>query len=159
MNNSSLEIDNIRIEELLKSAIVTAAEAEEFYARLLEVVSSEEKRQKLRRITHLKTKHKATLEGLYVMVTLEKPEDLPPKGVVSFKEIEAEGEIERRLAAVIAVEEKICHYYQELSKRTDDRQLRHLLTMLAEEERSLVELLWELTATGPSRGMVKPRFS
>lgn len=158
MNNSGLEIDNVRIEELLKSAIVTAIEALKFYAELLEVVSSEEQRQKLRRITHLKTKHKATLEGLYVMVTLEKPEGLPPKGAVSFGEIDTTGEIEARLAAVIGVEEKIRHYYQELSKRTDDRELKHLLTMLAEEERSLVGLLWELTATGPSRGVVKPRF-
>jgi rubrerythrin len=158
MNSSGLEINNIRIEELLKAAIVTATEALRFYTELLEGVSSEEQRQKLKKITDLKTKHKATLEGLYVMVTLEKPEGLPPKGVVSFEEIDAEGEIERRLAAVIGVEEKICHYYQELSKRTDDRELRHLLVTLAEEERSLVELLWELTATGPSRGVAKPRL-
>lgn len=153
-----MDIDNTRIEELLKFAVVTAVEAGEFYAELLKRVPPGEQRDKLTRIVQQKTKHRATLEGLYVMVTLEKPENLPGRGIVSFSGIDAEGKIEACLATAIALEEKVCRYYHDLSKRTDDQQLKHLLRMLADEEKSLLDILWELTVTGPPQSVVKPRF-
>jgi rubrerythrin len=158
MNDFGLEIDNTRIEELLKPAIVSASEAEAFYAELVKNAAPPERGETLGKILRLKTKHKATLEGLYVMVTLEKPERLPEKGLVSYTEIKPEGEIQGYLGEVIGLEEKVCRYYQELSKRTDDQQLRHLLRMLAEEQQSMVDLLWELTVSGPSPGVVKHRL-
>lgn len=158
MNDFGLEIDNTRIEELLKPAIVSASEAEGFYAVLAEKAAPPEQGERLRKILRLKAKHKATLEGLYVMVTLEKPERLPERGLISYTEIESEGESQGYLGQVIGLEERVCHYYQELSKRTDDQQLRHLLRMLAEEQQSMVNLLWELTVAGPSPGVVKHRL-
>lgn len=150
-----LDLDNTRIEELLKHAIVTASEAESFYAKLGEKATIEERAQKLQQVLQLKAKHKATLEGLHVMLTLERPETLPDKGVISYSEVNLEGEDPEPLGRLIGLEEKVCLYYQGLSKRTDDQQLKHLLKMLAGEQHSLVELLWGLTTTGSSRKGVR----
>lgn len=163
-----MDISKYTLEDLLLAAIKSEVEAEKVYSKLAESVKNAFLKERLKFLASEENKHKRYIEGIFRKQFGEQEIILPEKTDVPLPEIEIIDEnesISLILESAIKAEKAAKEFYEALSERFDDIEIKNMLKVLAkmedghytilEQELGNVkafeeyDMVWPLINTGP----------